>query len=83
MKEYILNKARVESDKKITILENLISENKEKLIKSGKFNEKEMNEDLFQFCQIVNENKRDQLLDCEETIDENIEFITKLIHSKF
>ena len=82
MKDYILNKARVEAEKKTAILENMVIENKEKLIKTGKFDEKEMNEDLFLFTQIVNENRREELLDCEETIDDNIEYITKLIHSK-
>lgn len=82
MKEYILNKARVESENKIAILENLIEENKEILLKNGEFKEKEMYEDLTQIHKIINENIRADLLDCEETIDENIEYVTKLIHSK-
>lgn len=81
MKEFILNKARVESEKKIAILEKLVEENKEILIKSDEFKEKEMYEDLTEFHRIVNENVRESLLDCEETIDENIEYITKIIHA--
>jgi len=81
-KEFILNEARVEAEKKIAILEQLINDNKEKLLKNPEFNEKEMYEDLTQFIEIVNGNRREELLDCEETIDSNIEFVTKLIHSK-
>jgi len=82
MKDYILNKARIEAEKKISVLENLIEENKEKLQKSGEFKEKELYEDLMQIHKIINENNREDLLDCEETIDENIEYVNKLIHSK-
>lgn len=82
MKECILNKSRVEAEKKMVILEKLIEEHKEKLIKSGKYTEKEMYEDLMQFHKIINDNIRKDLLDCEETIDENIDFVTKLVHSK-
>lgn len=60
----------------------MINDNKEKLLKNPEFNENEMYEDLTQFIEIVNENRREELLDCEETIDSNIEFVTKLIHSK-
>jgi len=82
MKDYILNKARIEAEKKISVLENLIEENKEKLQKSGEFKEKELYEDLMQIHKIINENNRGDLLDCEETIEENIEYVNKLIHSK-
>ena len=82
MKQFILNNARVEADKKILILENLINEHKVKLLKSESFDENEFTEDLVLFNKIVNENLRDQLLDCEETIGENIEFINKIIYDR-
>lgn len=81
-KEFILNKSRIESEKKLAILEKLINDNKEKLLKSKDFNELEMYEDLFLFSQIINENRRNEILDCEETIDENIDYVNSLIHSK-
>lgn len=82
MKDYILNKARVEAEKNINVLEKLVEEHKEKLIKSGEYTEKEMQDDLSQFNKIISENIRADLLDCEETINDNIDYITKLIHSK-
>ena len=82
MKQFILNNARVEADKKILILENLINEHKVKLLKSESFDENEFTEDLVLFNKIVNENLRDHLLDCEETIGENIEFINKIIYDR-
>ncbi len=51
-------------------------------MKNPQFKEKEIYEDLTQFIEIVNQNHREELLDCEETIDSNIEYVTKLIHSK-
>ncbi len=82
MKEFILNKARVEAEKQIVILEKLFEEHKDKMIKSGQYTEIEMYEELTQFHKILSENIRADLLDCQETINDNIDHITKLIHDK-
>ena len=82
MKENILNKSRVDSDNKLNTLEQMISGNLEKLKENPEFKEEEFNEDILLLTKIINENIRDELLDCEETIDDNISFLSHLIHNK-
>lgn len=82
MKEYIINKSRADAEKKLKTLEDILLENLENLKKNKNFNEDEFNEDLELFNKIINENLRDQILDCEETIDDNISFLGDLIHNK-
>ena len=82
MKEYIINKSRVDSEKKLATLEEMINGNLEKLKTNPEFNEEEFSEDLKIFNNIINENLRDEILECEETIDDNISFLSHMIHNK-
>jgi hypothetical protein len=82
MKEYIINKSRIDSEKKLITLENLINSNLEKLQNNSDFNEEEIKEDLKIFNKIINENIRDEILECEDTIDDNISFLGHMINNK-